>query len=240
MTYTPDYHLIYHNDHLIYHNDHLIYHNDHFIYHISYHISYIISWSFHISYIISWSFHLRRISSRVWSSPGKRVVSQSMVSDDDEEEEDDDDDTWWGWGWFRLVNILKMSRELPSTYPLFHLIISLLTHLSIDHHIHPSINTFIHLPHPLIYDYELSKTLSSMLINVFIYVGLTTVCMHLAVEERVVGRWTKRMVASLSPHRWLSMCCWDMPMNTWRIHWSNWYANDDGCFWLSWWLMSLW
>jgi len=168
---------------------------------------------------------------------GKRVVNQSMVSDD-YEEDDDEANTWWGW--LRLVNIFKMSRELPSTYPLFHLIISLLTHLSIDHHIHPSINTFIHLPHPLIYDYELSKTLSSMLINVFIYVGLTTVCMHLAVEERVVGRWTKRMVASLSPHRWLSMCCWDMPMNTWRIHWSNWYANDDGCFWLSWWLMSLW
>ena len=93
---------------------------------------------------------------------GKRVVNQSIVSDDyeeEEEEDDDDDNTWWEWGWLKLVNILKMSRELPSTYPLFHLIIYLFTHLSIDHHTHPSINTFIHLPHPLIYDYELSKTL---------------------------------------------------------------------------------
>jgi hypothetical protein len=84
----------------------------------------------------------------------------SMSNDDDEEEEDNN--TWWGW--LRLVNIFKMSRELPSTYPLFHLIIYLFSHLSIDHHTHP--------PHPLIhlrrldyYDDGISKTLLSVLIK---------------------------------------------------------------------------
>ena len=156
---------------------------------------------------------------------GKRVVSQSMVSDDD-----DDDDTWWGWGWGRLVNILKMST---SIYPLFHLylFIYLFTHLSIDHHTHPSINQSIHLPHPLIhlrrldyYDDGISKTLSSMLIKFIKPTHL--LCFHL-----------RRLPCDpIADYRCVAgICPWILEGYIEVIDTIMMMVDDDSC-----WLMSLW